>query len=408
MLDKNKDFPEKNNRLPDNLHGRSLDTKEQVRNSTSTSKPKSVKTLDNKAYKFAVKSALLSQLIDYAEISNSPNLNSYWNAFNCGRVLVQSENKFIKQETYCGSRLCSICSNIRSQKLADLYFPLVDRTKKYAFLTLTDSNNDIEFSTEKLKLKLKKQAIFFTRIKDRLRKRGVENIDAIICLEIVPPTYKKHTKSGKFYYADFHPHYHCFVPYELAVLIKEIWLEFNPDASEVNQKIKSVDVSTEQAIRKSFREIIKYSIKATVPNEFDGKKGKVVNLKGVDEIFTLLKGTRRLKTWGIFYDVKHIETADMRDFNLEKQEYTDVPVMDTGKVILSHDWLGREIDEIPEFVREVKYVFCNKHNNYFYKDDYGNEVQLTFFSYSEKHKKPKFKFYVDRKTFKEFKDKLKE
>jgi len=363
----------------------SLETNEQVRNLDSKVGI-SVRILEDKIYKIIQRDKVLSPLIDYAKSINSQNTQAYYNAFNCGKAYEQNDNTKLKQLYRCGSRLCNLCCNIRSEQLSDKLIPMLLPGEVYVHLTLTKSNTGLS-NVLALETRLNEDNKQFTKIKDNCRKQGIV-IDAVMCLEVIPPTYKRRS-NGSLYYADFHPHYHCFTTLKCALKIVELWLKMNPTALEINQKIRVLDPNN---LRKEIREIIKYSIKATIPT----KDGKAVNLKGVDEIFTLMKGKRRLKTWGAFYDVGKIETIDIEELDLKAQVYNDLPLNDTGEMVDMYDYRGKFIKQVPAFKRTLIIEFCQKRLNYFYFKNKENELQLTFFEYGKKSFHNKFT-YVDTK-----------
>lgn len=362
-------------------------------------------SLQIKAKRMAYKSAISSALIDYAKGVNSENLAQYWAVYKCGRSLVQSENKYIKQENYCGSRLCPICSNIRSQKVADLVLSTIDLKKEWVMLTLTNSNNSLNYDINELGKRLEIEQKWFNKMRDRWRKRGGD-ISAIISLEIIPPGYKKNTKEGGLYYADFHPHYHILITLEFAEFLKKQWLETFKNASEKNQKIKKVsdylknkNLTKTGALRNMIREVVKYSLKACLPKiKKDGYS--CLNVVGVDEIITLMKSRKRLKKWGDFVEIKKevdsVENKEIKELDLNKVVYNDLPVKDTGEMKNTKDWKGNELPPAPDFVKNVIWVFDEKRQDYFYIDEWGKEYNLT----GNKKRKIKLMICENRKRVK--------
>jgi len=363
----------------------SLDTNEQVRKigegvgvAPEPNESVSRNVLQNKCWKMAKKNSIISPMIDYAESVNSPNLIQYRSVLLCGRYLSQSDNKFLKQDFYCGNRLCPICSNIRSQKVADLVLSAISLKEDWCMLTLTNSNDSINYDIDNLKKRLSAEDKFFVKVRDKYRKRG-GNFSAIVSLEIIPPGYKKHSKNNSVYFADFHPHYHILVTKEFALFLKEEWLKEYPTAKEINQKIVSVSNNAKKqntsytiALKNTIREVVKYSLKACLPKlEKDGYS--CLNCEGVDDIVTMMKGKRRLKMWGEFYNIKNrvndVENKEISELELTKIEYNDLPINDTGNMVEQVDWKGNKIGMVPEFKKYVFWEFDYKRQNYFYVDD---------------------------------------
>lgn len=376
----------------------SLDTYEQVRKIGKNGGQKvggasgtgiSVNSLSNKVGRMVYKHSYMSPLIDYAEQVSSPNVAQYKSVMLCGRTITQSDNRYLKQDFYCGSRLCPICSRVRSEKIADVVLCMIDEGKDWVSLTLTNSNKDLDFNIDNLEERLRIESDFFNRSRDKYRKRKKE-FSAIISLEIIPPGYKTKNKdgSGGLYYADYHPHYHILCLREFAEFLVAEWLKEFKSASPINQKIISVrqraidkDKSITIALRDVIKEVVKYSLKVCLP-KIKSSGYSCFNVEGVDRIVTMLKGKKRLKKWGCFVvkdnEINKIESASISELDNHKQEYIDLPVKDKGDMIKSKSWNGRDMSDVPEFVKDVTYEFDYKRQNYFYVDnDTGIEYALT-------------------------------
>ena len=105
-----------------------------------------------------------------------------------------------------------------------------------------------------------------------------------------------------------------------------------------------------------------------------------LNVEGLDNIITMMKGKRRMKTWGSFYNmnksIADIETKNIQELDLNKVEYNDLPVKDTGEMIESLDFRGKPMEAIPSFVKRVFWEFCYRRMNYFYVDEFRTEYIL--------------------------------
>lgn len=378
------------------LRGRAeafLDTNEQVRNLRTCSPSErgaSVQSLTPKVGRMIYKHNLISPLLDYANKVQSPNIPEYIAVLKCGKELDQSENKYLKQRSYCGSRLCPICSNIRSRKVADVVLATIDMGEKWCSLTLTKSNKGLEFDLGKLQERLDYEQKWFNRVRDRYRKQGGD-FSAIISLEVVPPGYKYKSKdSKKRYYADYHPHYHILCTYDFAVFLKQAWLKEFKDANELNQVIKIVGESLKKdesytiALMKTIREVVKYSLKACLPKDRkDNKKSGgsySINVKGTDELVTMMKGRKRFKKWGCFLkkakEIQEIENSSIEELDLEKVSYSDLPVQDTGELINMVDYNNNIVCCVPSYKKTIVWVYDYKRQNYYYMDEWGKEYEL--------------------------------
>lgn len=352
-----------------------LDTNEQVDNidKVHSLKPDS---LNWKIGKIIGRDTILSPLIDYAKIVGSKNLQEYYAAFMCGKTLVQSENMYLSQRLYCGSRLCPLCSNIRTMKLFDLYEPILKLKSDWVMLTLTDSNESIEFSIEGLKNRIKADELCLNKINKALKYNKL-NTDAIISLEIVPEGYKRYARNTNIVYANAHPHYHILCQNKTAEFIKAQWIVMHPTANPLNQNITKIPPDK---LDKAIREVVKYSIKSFLP-KLSADKGSVLNLKGVDDIITLMKGRRRLKCWGAFYNYKtaDIELKDIKELELKKQKYEGLPVMDTGELV-DVKYINGKMEQKPSFIAVVEYnlIKVQGYWNYYYED---GDIQIPLTSY---------------------------
>lgn len=144
---------------------------------------------------------------------------------------------------------------------------------------------------------------------------------------------------------------------------------------------------------------MKYSLKACLPKiKKDGYS--CLNVVGVDEIITLMKSRKRLKKWGDFVEIKKevdsVENKEIKELDLNKVVYNDLPVKDTGEMKNTKDWKGNELPPAPDFVKNVIWVFDEKRQDYFYIDEWGKEYNLT----GNKKRKIKLMICENRKRVK--------
>jgi len=323
---------EQNNDIQKKPKGLSLDTNEQVVEKGETRPPKSVNSFKYKAYKIRTRNALMSRLIGYGLKVDSPNVAHYRAVERCCTSYEQLEGKYMKPHHRCGSRLCPLCANIRTAKLLDLFLPSIDPSRKWGFLTLTANNTKLMgCPPEELRKELTRRYRKFDNIRQRGKYLGL-SLDCIIATEVTPEGYKKRKQNNSVYYAPHHPHFHIFGDYESLEWMREQWMK-DVDCTGEHQVLKLVE-STK--IRSTIKEVVKYSMKPIVV--YDERKEncphsspwRSVNLKGVDDLLTAMKGKRRLSSWGIFYaiekEAKKVESSAIEELDLRKEVYYDLPV----------------------------------------------------------------------------------
>jgi hypothetical protein len=380
-----------------------LDTNEQVWKSDACELPNdgvSLGTLLPKLGRMVYKHNFLSPLLDYGKEINSPNLQEYYAVLKCGTELVQSENKYLKQSFYCGSRLCPNCSNIRSKKISNLIVGSIDVTKNWCSLTLTKSNTGLCYNLNKLQERLDYEQEWFNKVRDKYRKRGGD-VSALISLETVAPGWKR--KGVLQYYADYHPHYHIFCTYEFAVFLREEWLkEFeyyinekgnkeilaspkNQHIRTINETIKlmqkkSPNATYNDALIKTIKEVIKYSLKPCLPKSYNSKNEYSINVSDTDLLVSLMKGKKRFKRWGCFLkkekQIDIIENTEIKNLDLQKVAYNDLPVKDTGELINMENYKGEIVCTIPSYIKQVIWRYDYKRQSYYYTDEWGKEYEL--------------------------------
>lgn len=336
----------KQGKTPYSSNGAALDTNEQVGEKYRVPGSKSVNSFKFKALKIRTRNALMSRLIGYGLRVDSPNVAHYRAVERCCTAYEQKEGKYMKPHHRCGSKLCPLCSNIRTAKLMELYLPHIDTSRNWGFLTLTANNSSLmDCSPDELRKELTRR----DRLLDNIRRRGIyegRNMDCIVSREVTPEAYKVRKQNGSVYYAPHHPHFHIFGDYETLVWLRDEWIK-DIDCTGENQVLKPV---LSDDIRKTMKEVLKYSMKPIIV--FDDKKyekKRSVNLKGVDDLMTAMKGKRRLSCWGIFYAIekqsKKVEVSTIDELDLKKDLYYDLPVAQSvslhyspGYVQAFYDW----------------------------------------------------------------------
>ena len=245
--------------------------------------------------------------VQLAELRNERE-QYYRNAFYCNHILTQVGNKITGK--YCKTRICNTCNRIRMANLIEGYDSVLSKYNDLQFVTLTVPN----CPGEELPATIVKMQRTFTRIVDRLRKRGIKP-SGLRKLEI---TYN----SSK---SNYHPHYHLVVSgVNVASMILTEWLISNPNASEKAQDIRAVT-------NDSLKELFKYTAK--VVTTINGKQ--TIVLKAVDTIIAALHGRRIIQPFG---EIRKEVSEDIEEtFELDADVY-DIPYYE----LMSWMWTGED------------------------------------------------------------------
>lgn len=295
--------------------GKKPPIKERILDTLAQVPPASLKTLQKRARSKWYTEAIVSRL-KYLE--NTVLRKYYSHAWNCNNKLYQDGNKVSSR--YCNTRVCHICTRIRTAKLMNGYVDQIMSLGDIEFVTLTIPNcsgGDLNTIVDRML----KQIILI--IRNFREKRGIR-ISGIRKLEI---TYNVKTDT-------FHPHLHLLVDKNSGHLIVDEWLKRNPDAKREGWDYKKKCMVPLQVVQKadngSLAEIFKYTTKIIV-----SKKGQMdVYLKPLNTILECLYKRRCFQPFGI---VKMV-SEDVDD--LDGNEYIDLP--DNGGGIT--EWVWKDCD----------------------------------------------------------------
>ena len=245
--------------------------------------------------------------VELAELRNERE-QYYRNAFYCNHILTQVGNKITGK--YCKTRICNTCNRIRMANLIEGYNSVLSKYNDLQFVTLTVPN----CPGQELPATIVKMQRTFTRIVDRLRKRGIKP-SGLRKLEI---TYNSSR-------SNYHPHYHLVVSgVDVAKDILAEWLISNPNASEKAQDIRAVT-------NDSLKELFKYTAK--VVTTINGKQ--TIVLKAVDTIIASLHGRRIIQPFG---EIRKEVSEDIEEkFELDADLY-DIPYYE----LMSWMWRGED------------------------------------------------------------------
>jgi len=267
----NTEFPKSKNL---NSEGLLLDTSAQL---YTDPYKKSLVTLTRRAKAKFITNGLSFPLIDL----NSPLKNSYWRTWHCTSILLQEGQKITSQ--YCNNRWCIVCNRIRTAKMIEKYYPLIESelSDKY-FVTLTIPN----IQGQRLRYVIEEMILNFQRIKNKMAFRDQVKLKGIRKIEV---TYNPDRN-------DFHPHFHLVMEgKDQAELLLREWLIRYPEAVEYAQDVRPAD-------HNSIIELLKYTAKLINKNDYTRKDGKVqirIHAKALDTIFQALYRKRTFQGVGI-------------------------------------------------------------------------------------------------------------
>ena len=268
--------------------------------------PNSIKSLQKRARSKWYTQPLVMQL-KYLE---ETKLKKYYShAWNCNNKLYQEGQKITSR--YCNTRVCNICSRIRTAKLMNGYVNQLMELDDIEFVTLTVPNCKLEDLNDCVD-NILKQIVLIIR---NLREKKGKKISGIRKLEI---TYNVFTNT-------FHPHLHLLVDKSSGSLFIDQWLKRMPNATIKAQDVRKAD-------RGALAEIFKYTTKMVVR-----KKGQLnFYLKPINAILECLYKRRCFQPFGIVKMVN--EDVD----ELDAMVYTDLPDNEGGIT----EWVWKECDWI--------------------------------------------------------------
>lgn len=246
----------------------------------------------------------------------------YSHAWNCNHKIYQDGQKLTSK--YCNTRVCHICTRIRTAKLMNGYVDQLMKLDDVEFVTLTIPNcksKDLHLIVDRI---LKQISLIFKNFRE---KKGIK-ISGIRKLEI---TYNVSTDT-------YHPHLHLLVDKKAGNLIVDQWLQRMPEAKREGYDYVKKCLVPLQVVQKadkgSLSEIFKYTTKIIV-----AKRNQMnVYLRPLNEILECLYRRRCFQPFGIVKMVS--EDVD----KLEGKVYEDLA--DNGGGIT--EWVWKDCDWINE------------------------------------------------------------
>lgn len=246
----------------------------------------------------------------------------YSHAWNCNQKIYQDGQKLTSR--YCNTRVCHICTRIRTAKLMNGYVDQLMKLENIEFVTLTVPNckaDDLDLVVDKILKSIVRI------IKNFREKKGIK-VSGIRKLEI---TYNVFTDT-------YHPHLHLLVDKSVGNDIVDEWLKRMPDAKREGWDYTKKKMVPIQVVQKadagSLSEIFKYTTKIIV-----SKKNQMnVYLHPLNRILECLYKRRCFQPFGIVKMVS--EDVD----ELEGKVYDDLE--DNGGGIT--EWVWKECDWVNE------------------------------------------------------------
>jgi hypothetical protein len=212
---------------------------------------------------------------------NSTLVEAYERTSRCAEDILLQEHTVTKENRmiswYCGKRWCSVCSAQKTANLTKGYWHAIEAMQNPMFVTLTV----VAVSEHELKHRIKSMSASITKIKDRMRKRGmplngIRKVESNVNVEA----------------QTYNPHYHFVVDGEVeANMLREEWLKSHVDVSAyhpsyefiaqsgelfhttINPEAQQVKVADEG----SLVELFKYVSKSIVGKRFHAKEQDVIN-----------------------------------------------------------------------------------------------------------------------------------
>lgn len=233
--------------------------------------------------------------------TDSPLIDSYWNAWHCSNSIIQQGEKGEPGQklttTYCKNRWCMACNRIRTAKMINAYLPAFNQMAEPQFLTLTWPN----VKADQIRESIEEKNNSFRKIYKQLYKKGqkIKGIKKIEC------TYNKERN-------DYHPHFHLVIDgKERAETILSNWLKLHPECSPDAQDLKPLDNG-------ALLEMFKYF------TDFTGKKKAneartIYPAKVLDNIFRSVHRMQIFRPYGI----KAIDENECID-EINGQTYADI------------------------------------------------------------------------------------
>lgn len=243
----------------------------------------------------------------------SPFEKKYWETWNCGRHMLQNNDKFHRK--LCRRRWCTTCSRIRTAEYMNGYGHLLEDFEQPTYVVLTMQNckgRELKSMYEKIVEVLRKARRNYTKA----TKEKPSGIWTFEC------TYNEETDT-------YHPHVNVvFDTYNAAKYTLDYWMQYwmKRGRNKVNRKAQSIQDLTRD--EKALKEVFKYVTKHMTDSDnkpeaqdhifrtIHGKRivqpfGKLrkVKIEKPEEITDTVEGENRIEVWEFQDDTGHYENA---------------------------------------------------------------------------------------------------
>jgi hypothetical protein len=282
--------------------------------------------LKKRAHKYSI-----SKRIIYGQLQANPRgiTKGLQRALKCGyQVLIKDDGR--TESRYCGTRFCSVCNGIRTNKLVNKLSPVMEG-RKWWMVVLSCQN----VPEHELRAEIERYKDTLSRIDKHFKNNKCKKGNGFYVFEI---TYNLKTNT-------YHPHIHMMVDNDVtADLILSLWLKYNQPKKvryhalrDRGNKVTPFDESKGKGI---VVEMVKYLTKVVKVD----KEAKQINAncRALNVAYNALNGLRIYQSFG---DLRNIaEPTDeeiIQELNALETDLT--PGIYTWKGM---DWINEETGEV--------------------------------------------------------------
>jgi hypothetical protein len=280
--------------------------------------------LQKRAHKYSI-----SKRIIYGQLQRQPGniTNGLKRALKCGNDIRTRDGK--TESVYCGTRFCSVCNGIRTNKLINKLQPVMDGRKWW--MVVLSCQNVPEYQ---LRDEVERYKDTLSRIDKHFKNNKCKKGNGFYVFEI---TYNEEKNT-------YHPHIHLMIDNDVtANLILDLWLKYNKPGKvkhyalrDKGNKVTPFDESKGNGI---VVEMVKYLTKV-VKVDKDNKEINA-NCRALNVAYNALNGLRIYQSFG---DLRNIAEPTEEEISQELNALkTDLPpgIWTWNKT----DWFNRETGE---------------------------------------------------------------
>jgi len=294
--------------------------------------------LKKRAHKYSI-----SKRIIYGQLQKNPNgiKKGLQRALKCGEKIRTLNGK--TQSLYCGTRFCSVCNGIRTNKLVNKLNPVMEG-RKWWMVVLSCQN----VPEHELRAEIERYKDTLSRIDKHFKNNKCKKGNGFYVFEI---TYNLKTNT-------YHPHIHMMVDNDItADLILSLWLKYNQPSKvryhalrDRGNKVTPFDESKGKGI---VVEMVKYLTKVVKVD----KEAKEINAncRALNVAYNALNGLRIYQSFG---DLRNIAEPTEEEISKELNALeTDLP--DGIWTWKKTDWVNEETGELLTGYKDTFRVYDN-------------------------------------------------